>query len=675
MGMFDDLIAKDSAPAGPAGGMFSDLVPEPVERSMVDRAGRQVGLTVRAGIQNASALPTMIADIPARVYNLGATGVDAMAGTNLPRAPLFIDAQNRALDRYLPKPGSGVEEFANAVAGSMAGAGSSVKLGELLAKAPKEAVSYIGRMLSTGPGSQVVSAATGAGAGDIARQSGAGVPGQILASVMGAAAPTAAQAAGSGTIRSLMRGGEDGRQTLIRNMDDFKESGVQPTVGQATQRRTPQGMESFAAKVPGGAGVMERNAERATEQAAQRVEQIADNLSPKGNATTAGLTIERGISGDNGFVSRFKGEQKFLYDKVDKYVPSQSAVDVARTREALSALNSDIPNAPALSQWFKNAKIKDIERALVSDSTPEDFNPIMLGSGGGRGAPPPPPTLPYEALKKLRTLIGSELENTSLVSDIPRSKWKALYKAVSEDLGGAAKQAGPKAEQAFNRANTYSRAGYDRIESFLDRVAGKDSAEKIFQSVVNPSELREGASTVNAVMKSLAPPERDVVKSAFIRRMGQATAANQGAEGGEFSFNTFLTNWNKVSPEAKRTLFAGQEGQLRADLDSLARVAEMVKDSNKVFANPSGTARATASAGIGGAVVGSVMSGSPTPVAIAGGTMALANFVARKANDPQFVKWIAKQTQMNESAVASQLTALAQQAGRSQEVGQSGPNQ
>jgi hypothetical protein len=43
--------------------------------------------------------------------------------------------------------------------------------------------------------------------------------------------------------------------------------------------------------------------------------------------------------------------------------------------------------------------------------------------------------LPYEALKKLRTLVGREMADSSIVSDVPRSKWTALYGALVEGHG------------------------------------------------------------------------------------------------------------------------------------------------------------------------------------------------------------------------------------------------
>src|SRR5204862_146296 len=85
--------------------------------------------------------------------------------------------------------------------------------------------------------------------------------------------------------------------------------------------------------------------------------------------------------------------------------------DAAATRKALADLNADIPDAPELSKWFKNAKIQGIEGAVEKDAAAvppknilsrilgPDENPLVVGQTPGQAA-----GVPYEALKKLRTL-------------------------------------------------------------------------------------------------------------------------------------------------------------------------------------------------------------------------------------------------------------------------------
>ncbi|WP_157128494.1 hypothetical protein [Cupriavidus sp. USMAA2-4] len=117
-------------------------------------------------------------------------------------------------------------------------------------------------------------------------------------------------------------------------------------------------------KTPGSAG---RIYEKATEQqggSGRKVESFANALSRIARPSVSGRTIEKGVTGEGGFVSRFKEGQKSLYDKLDTFIPADKAIDVSSTRGALASTNQDIKGAESLSKWFQKAKIKGIEEAL-----------------------------------------------------------------------------------------------------------------------------------------------------------------------------------------------------------------------------------------------------------------------------------------------------------------------
>lgn len=379
-------------------------------------------------------------------------------------------------------------------------------------------------------------------------------------------------------------------------------------------------------------------AERGAENLGSKIDELADSLSRGATATKAGTRIESGVKS---FVEGFRNEQGMLYDKLDASIPKNTPVDLTNTINKLSELNASIPGAPETSKFFKNSTIQAIEQAIKADTA--DFTT----------------RLPYEALKKLRTLVGAELENTTLTSSVPRSKWKSLYGALSEDLGEAATAAGPEAQRAFKRANDYTRAGHERIGVYLDRVAGRDTAEKVFQAAVNPSEIKEGASTINAVMRSLKNDDRKVLQAAFLKRMGEATPGTQDDLGASFSPNRFLTNWNKISPEAKRTLFADSTGTLRADLDKIASVASNLREGSKVFANPSGTQQAISAQAPGWGALVALLTGHPGLATIIGGTPIAANASARLMTNPKFVHWLAQSSENPTGAIPA-LQGIAQ---------------
>lgn len=620
-------------------------------RSFMQEIGRQVGLTARAGIKGVTAIPTMVGD----ALGLNSSG-----------------AVDKTLGYILPSPKNATERVAGDIAGAMAGGGAISAGGRVLAQAPGAIARGVGDILASGTGMNVVSSGTGAGAAGVVRENGGGPGAQLAAGIAGSLAPTVAVGGGAAAIRGLARGGEEGRQRMVERVKTFEDAGIEnPTVGQATGTRGAQATESVLSRMPASAGRMVARGEEEAAQMGAKVSGIADDLAKNTDATKAGLTIERGIKG---FVKDFRATQDRLYNALDRYIAPDSRVDVTSTKAALESLNQPIPGAPETSKFFQNARIGGIQRAVVADTETPAGPLSQLGPIQRKlfeDLPPAQQTalandmidgkLPFEAVKKLRTLVGRELSEHNLASDVPRSKWKALYAALSKDMEGAAAAAGPEAERTLARANNYSSAGMSRIENVLDRVVGEGkAAEKIYGAAVG--ETKNGATTINAVMRSLAPAEQDVVRSEFIRRLGGATAGNQNAEGTAFSAKTFLTEWNKVDPAAKRTLFAGKDGQIAKDLDAVAKAAELIDKGSKVFANPSGTAQAlTAShAGIGlAAAIGT--GNAPVAAGIIGGLFA-ANGSARLMTNPDFVRWLAKSTTMPAGAIPGHIQALAQSA-------------
>lgn len=160
---------------------------------------RQAGLTARYGIEGAMALPAMVADIPGRLYNLGATGLEAAGGPRLPRAPLAANATPAALDLIgLPQPQTPNERVVGDITRTMAGAGGSAFLAGAPAVIPRTSMSFqspaanltgaggdVARAMSSNVGTQVAAAAGAGGAGGAVREAGGGPVAQMVASLFG----------------------------------------------------------------------------------------------------------------------------------------------------------------------------------------------------------------------------------------------------------------------------------------------------------------------------------------------------------------------------------------------------------------------------------------------------------------------------------------------------------
>lgn len=662
-----DLLAEVEAPAG------RDLLAAVPERSLGEQALRAVGRTARAGIEESSKLVGAAANAPAAIYNKIAnfmsppTLAGQITGERGFRFPDQANFGKVIADKIgLPGPENQTERVAGDVAGAMLGGGGLAKVAERAASAASPLVRRIGEVLASNQGAQIIGSGTGTGAASATREAGGGPVAQIAAGVAGGlspALPTLIKAA----TRKLARGGEsfEASPALADTIKAFEDAGAGvPTVGQATQGRGARALESTLSRTPGAAGRIVKKAEEEAAGMGAKVEDMAAQLAAKSGAAPAGRQIKGGLEH---FVDDFKEKSGLLYDQLDNHIQKDTRIKVENTQKALAELNAPIPGAPKLSKYFQSARMKGIEGALESDTagdktmierlntilaeaTPDVRNAATLQFDGGK--------LPYEALKKLRTLVGQEISNSSLVSDVPRSKWKALYGALSKDLGAAAREAGPEAEQAMVRASNHYRAGMKRIEDVLHPIVGKGDPEDIFKAAT--SGTKEGATTLQGVMKSLPEESRKVVTATALRRLGLATPGKQNELGEVFSTETFLTNWNKLHPDAKRVLFAPMPEGMRADLDKIAKVAANVREGSKVFANPSGTAQALSTQHtVGGAVLSTIL-GHPGVAAGIAGAMVGANATARLVTNPAVVRWLAQSTRVPIEQLPAQLNILSQ---------------
>lgn len=725
--------AKQSAPEQPAAPAsqndsseltLSDLItgrrPKPTAAQQIGRAFTMAGRNVVHGL---ASIPGVINDPIVNTLNYAEDklGIDPKYrfGTAGQAADYVLN--KAGVPDYQPQNGTErvVGNIEQGIGASLGGTG----VAKYLSKAASPVVSAIGDAMQANQGTQLASTVGGTGLAGLTREAGGGPVLQTAAGLVGGVLGASPQI-GAATLRGLVRGGEAGRQRMLSNIADFERAGTTPTAGQAAQNSRMQGLESLLSKAPGGAGVMRRAAEDQAAQVSEGLDAIGGKLAPYSDPARVGRVIDRGVTGEGGFIDRFKQQSGALYDKLDQHIAPQTRVDVSATAKALDVLNQSIPGAPSLSRFFQNAKIGSLKSAFKSDtqgeaaamSRPEVAGQVqalrdeaVAKSAYGRQvsegaasalegqnrvrqalglkpktAPDAAPVtaddqiadllaqmadgkLPYEAVKKLRTLVGNEIENVSIVSDVPRSKWKALYGALSQDMKGAADAAGPGAKQAFGRANAYYQAGSSRIDALSTVLDKSGGPEAIYNAAT--SGTRDGATTLRTVMQSLKPDEQKVLASTMIRRLGKATAGQQNATGDEFSMSTFLTNWNKLSPQAKSTLFDRFGTGFRSDMDAVARMAANVRQGSKVFANPSGSASTGAQLGTVGGFVMAALSGNVGTASAIAGAAGTANVMARLLTSPRAVKFLAQSSKVPLQGLVPMLASLHASAQKSNDPG------
>ena len=493
--------------------------------------------------------------------------------------------------------------------------------------------------LTAQPVLQSVSAATGSAASGAVREGGGGTGAQLMAALAGGLAPSAVTAGGPMAWRAAFRGGEGNRKNLQAAIDDFGALGTTPSVGQGTNSWMRQGAETLLAGGPTSGGVMARFAERQGDEIGGGLNALARRMSKDPTAEGAGKSIERGVDAYTGRVRKIRQE---LYDRLDRHVPADAPVPLTRTQQKLAELTTPTPGAEATTGAMINPELKGL-----ADNIAEDLAAAQASGGTG---------IPYEAVKAIRTKLGEDAFSFSLSPDKPTAQLRSLYRSLTDDMQDLAQQAGPEAERAVKRANKFYGESRERLE-LLERVVDKNGGpEKVFQAAT--AGTREGATVLRQVMGSLPKEAQRDVTAAVIKRMGLANPGAQDAAGETFSAASFLTNWNKLSPEARATLFNRFGPEMSSDISKIAQVAERIKDSGGIMRSTSGTGPNVAAAGYWGSLGMMVLSGnfgSTVPLVATG---ALANAVARGMTNPRFVRWLARATDLPVGALPAQLNVL-----------------
>ena len=524
-----------------------------------------------------------VAGMPVDVVNwgLGKLGVPVskkpFLGSNynkdaLSKVYLYRDLQPKTTsEKFANRIGEEIGSAAIPAAGIVGFAGRGVaKTGTAVNSFVREG---LGKVARNPKKFLVAEAGTATGAGIGAETAKEIAPDSVIAEMAGAMIGGISPSVFSAGVRGTFRGGEAGRKVMQKNIEDFESLNATPTLGQATNGKVFKAIESISSKAPLGGG-FRNHAEHTARQIARRIENMR-NTKGELSAERAGLVIKRGIKG---FKEEFNKKAGKLYHRLDLHIQPESPVNIDKFKMVLGELNTDIKGASSLSKLLNSNDLREIQEALFRD----------MGNTQ---------TVPYQALKEIRSKIGKKLKLTNLTSDASNGDLKRLYGALTEDMGAAAYNKSPQAFRAFERANTYYSAGMTRINDRLNRIYKKANPEDMF---IAATKGKEGASTIRAVRRSMSADDWSVITDTVVKRLGKAKSSHQDDVGDIFSSETFLTNWNNLAPEAKQALF---NPETKHNLNKIAKVAASIRENANVMRNPSGTTESLVniSAGVGAA--------------------------------------------------------------------------
>lgn len=663
MGAFEDLIPEQ---ASNAGGAFADLIPSQSEKKKVTGLDRT--RAAAAGVNKGfyADLLGLPVDTAANVVDLVKAGVGTVAGL-AGRPDLMPELTDRAnvigssawLEKKINDGGLGgainnpnPEDKASRIL-HMGGrvAGSSV------VPNPKAAVSGVNQLSKF-----LMGEAGGIAAGTVGevRPEWAGVAGMV---------PQLTAATGAAGFRRAIYGGEPGRKVMEQRLQDFENAGVEnPSLGLATGNKMIQGIENILSVTPGSVGVYEKSKNALLDAMRARTGQIRDQASTVYGPEETGMAIQADLKGP--FKERIGNTYGRLNDRVEQVVGANTPVPVTESVVRSGQLTTPIPGAEATSSNFINPRITKINRDLTADSggRPAQVinSQIILPNGqpASQTVIPAVPAqgVPFSALKELRTKIGKEAQSNAIMGTPEQADFKQLYGAMSQDMkngvaladlkNGTLPAAAGSATTALNRANTYYSRAMNRADD-LNPIANRNTPEGAYGAVAKS--LESGPTVYERLRNAVTPATRQKVAATVIDDLGKAAPGQQGADGDAWSPRAFLTNYNRLDPNARTELFKRIPGgeKLAADLHDVAKAADMVSDASKVWANPSGTTAAAVSRG----TLWTLTAGAffqPFLAGMTAGGLALGNQASQRfLLNPKFVGWLAKAPKVSPAGMQS----------------------
>ena len=328
-----------------------------------------------------------------------------------------------------------------------------------------------------------------------------------------------------------------------------------------------QGLTAGTAQSVVGRGPITRGAEATTEALQLAAQRAADATGEVRSPLEIGLQLKDAAAAFATSTSKRGGQ---LYDRVQKaaeglvFRPLNAAKTIDREIDLLRKKND--PTDPLLR--YLEAKREQL-------STTQGFD--------------------YEGAKQILSDLKADhrVKDDLLRVTNAKSTLGRVARAMEEDVTGTMiKNDREGAANAFKTANAYWRQRVETIDDALQPILGPDATpERILDSINAMTRGgKGGVQRLVRVINSLPEADRGNIRATIVDRLGRAKAGAQDAGGEVFSPAEFMTNWNKMSGEAKVALF-GRDRKLTQALNDIALLADSTKQAQR-FTNQSQTAGA-----------------------------------------------------------------------------------
>lgn len=476
------------------------------------------------------------------------------------------------------------------------------------------------RPIATGVGSVVTNALAQQPVRQVVGGASAGLSAEV-ANQMGAPAPVQAAAGLVGGVAGYGAAGLPNALLGPRQLDNvgmaFQRQGVDRLPAEAGGTATKI-LTSGAKTSPLSAGPIRAQAQKSVSQTQDALNRNIDDLGGSLSTDKAGEAIRKGAQE---YASKTSARGERLYTAAYK---AASGVRAIKPQKTIQAIDEQIARLQQNPDPAAQSTIKDLQ----------SFRKNLEGG------------VAIQGLRDARTGLSAGVYDGNLRSGSETAMWKGILKNVADDIDVGLKAAGKgQAAALFKRADEFWSKRVEQIDEVLQPIVGKGAAkggEQILETIESMARGKMGGNArLSRLLAEMPDDYADQVRATIINRIGKANPGAQNADGDAFAPSTFLTNWNKLTPQAKSSLFA--DPKLRRNLDDIALISENMKTAEG-FSNFSNTAMALAG---GGQSVGAVALATLLhPIAVAG--IAGTQFMTGKVlANPRFAEWLARTAKIN----------------------------
>lgn len=381
-----------------------------------------------------------------------------------------------------------------------------------------------------------------------------------------------------------------------------QQLGIKRTPATASKTGVATVVQSGLGAFPGG-GPIAQGAQREVADLGNAARGVAEGVGPVTSRQGAGEAVAQGAQA---YKASSGAEGKTLYQQRDAAMGGSDApVSLDNTKKQVADFAQQFQNSPALQQLREHPVIRKITDALGQAS---DDGQVTLGQA-------------TEALSHVRGVLRN-LKATNGASPVVTSRVASMEQALEDDVMNGARAADQAMGREPGAPGSAVKAQQDADAFWADRSAAlngslkkaiqsagddtKVSGEQVYNQVSGDMDAQSGnLARLRDTWFRLPEEAKSTFAATKIDDLGRATPGQQNATGDAWSFHTFLTNLNKLSPQARNIVFGSNAD---SQIQKIASYADRLKQLDRMR-NFSNTAQKYFAGAFMATVGGAVMHG------------------------------------------------------------------